>query len=87
MITLRQVQKQQKQWDINSKIIHTGNGYKLNLRSKGLFANRQILFTASVVLLTLVVDASRQYSNRLAEADTYLTCANQENPPVITKKI
>lgn len=35
---------------ITSRITHTGNGFKLNLRSKGLFAKRHLLFNAFVVL-------------------------------------
>lgn len=49
----------QKQQDINS-MIHTANGSKLNLRSKTLFVSRQLLLTASVVLLRLIVNTSRQ---------------------------
>lgn len=66
---------------------HTGNGYKLNLRSKGLFAVRHLLFNAFVVLLRLVVNTSRQCSKRFAAADTFLTRVNLENSPVITRKI
>lgn len=56
---------------ISSRIIHTGNGYKLNLRSKGLFANRHLLFSAFMVLLSLGVNTSRQCAEKFAEADTF----------------
>lgn len=93
MITLRQSFyhrhkfKNTKNNQVSAPGSNTGNGYKLNLRSKGLFANMHLLFTAFVVLLRLVVNTSRQCSKRFAEADTFLTCVNLENPPVITKKI
>lgn len=66
---------------------HTGNGYKLNLRSKGLFANRHLLFKSFVVLLRLVANTSRQCLKGLAEADTFLTRVNLENSLVIFKKV
>lgn len=76
-----QVQKQQKQWGINSRIMHTGNGYKLNLKSKGLFANRQLLFNAFVVLQRLIVTTSRQCSKKISRGRRIsLLCQSRKFP-------